>query len=81
MLIHVVPPSVERSHLMTDSVCPDSVSRVLLVPVQTVVPPVTAPGTVAGSTVTVAVDELVSGHTPLCTTALYCVVTVRLVAV
>ena len=32
-------------------------------------------------TVTVAVDELVSGHTPLCTTALYRVVTVRLVAV
>ncbi len=66
---------------MTDPVYPDRVRRVLLVPVQTFVPPVTSPGTGAGSTVMVAADEKASGHTPLCTTALNWVVSVRSVAV
>ncbi|OPZ48349.1 MAG: hypothetical protein BWY95_00884 [Bacteroidetes bacterium ADurb.BinA104] len=57
MLIHVVPPSVELSHLMTDPVCPDSVSRVLLVPVQTVVPPIMAPPTDVESIVTLTGSE------------------------
>ena len=74
-------PSVEDSHLTTLPVLEPNVSKVLLVPVQTVAPPVTEPPTVAGETVTVAEVELASAQLPLFTTPRYCVVTVKLLAV
>ena len=74
-------PSVEDSHLTTPPVLEPKDSKVLLVPEQTVAPPVTEPPTVAGDTVTVADTELASAQLPLFTTARYCVVTVRSVAV
>ena len=48
-------PLVDDSHLTTDPVWVPRVSKVLFVFVHTVVPPVTAPDTVEGSTVTVTV--------------------------
>ena len=47
-----------------------------MVPEHTGVLPLTLPPAVAGVTVTVVVDELASGHVPLCTTALNWVVCV-----
>ena len=46
-----------------------------------VAPPVTFPPTETGSTVTVPFAEFTKAQTPLCITALYLVVTVRLVVV
>ena len=46
-------------------VCKPKVNNVLLVPVQTVAPPVTSPATVAGSTVTIAAAEFADAHIPL----------------
>ena len=42
----------------------------LVLPVQIAVPPVTAPPTVVGSTVTIAAAELTTEQAPLWTTAL-----------
>jgi len=78
---HVEPPSVEYSHLRTDPVYPESVSRVLLVAEHTFVPPPTAPATVGGSTVIVDGVDLVEEQAPLWTSTRYCVVTARLTAV
>jgi hypothetical protein len=50
-----VVPFKEDSHLIIVPVCAPNVNKVLLVPVQTVNPPVTEPATVAGSTVTIVV--------------------------
>ena len=52
-----------------------------MLPEQMMVPPVTAPPTEAGSTVTVAGVEFASGQVPLLTTARYWVVMVKLTAV
>jgi hypothetical protein len=72
---------VEYCHLVIVPVYPDRVSVVLLVPEQTVVPPLTEPPTERGSTVIVASAEFVEEQTPLVTTARYFVVAVRFVAV
>ena len=76
-----VVPSGEDSHLMMEPVWEVNVNKVLLVPVQTVAPPLTEPPTVAGDTVTVPEVELASEQLPLLTTPRYCVVDVRSVAV
>jgi hypothetical protein len=73
--------SSDDCHFVTEPTWPESVRVVLLVPVQTVVPPETEPPTEAGSTVIVASTELAVEQTPLFTTARYFVVSVRLVAV
>jgi hypothetical protein len=73
--------SSEDCHFVTEPTWPESVRVVLLVPVQTVVPPETEPPTEAGSTVIVASAELAVEHTPLFITARYFVVAVKLVAV
>ena len=60
----VVQLSVEYCHLTTSPVLPARVNPVLLVPLQTVVPPRTMPPTLAGSTFTVLDSEFEAGHTP-----------------
>jgi hypothetical protein len=72
---------VEYCHFVIVPVYPESVSVVLLVPVQTVASEETVPPTDTGSTVTVASAELAEEHTPLVITARYFVVAVKLVAV
>ena len=74
IVLHVLPPSVELSHLITLPVCPLSVSVPLLEPEQTVALEETEPPTETGLTVIVAAEELADEQTPLCTTAMYKVV-------
>ena len=74
IVLHVLPPSVELSHLITLPVCPLSVNVPLLEPEQTVALDETVPPTETGLTVIVADEELAAVLTPLCTTALYKVV-------
>ena len=71
-----VLPSVELCHLVTVPVWPARVNTPLVLPLQTVVPPVTVPPTEVGSTVTVVEIELATRQLPLCTTALNWVVCV-----
>ena len=61
-------------------VCAPSVKVPLVLPAQTADPPVTEPASVTGSTVTVAVAELLASQTPLFNTARYIVVTERFMA-
>lgn len=69
----------EYCHLVMVPVFPARVSNPLVLPEQMVVPPLTLPPALSGFTVTTAKDELADAHAPLCTTALYWVVVVRLV--
>jgi len=62
-------------------VYPESVSKALFVPAQTVADPANEPPAVTGLTVIVASDELTEGQTPLWIRARYFVVVVRFVAV
>ena len=73
----VVPASIDDCHLVIVPVCPESVSKALVLPEQMVVPPATPPPTEVGFTVTVVADELAELHTPLVTTALNWVVCVK----
>ena len=73
--------SVEYCHFTIAPVCPDKVSRVLLVPLQTAALPAIDPPTEATLTRIWASAELVEEQTPLVITALYFVELVRLVAV
>ena len=71
---HDVNGLIEYCHLVTVPVCPERVSKSLVLPEQMVVPPETEPPTLAGSTVTVVAAELAELQAPLVTTALNCVV-------
>lgn len=53
MVVQVVPPFVEYSHLITLPVSPDNVSVPLLLPEHTVALPLTEPPTETGSTVSI----------------------------
>ena len=55
--VHVLNGDTELCHFTTVPVCPESVSRPLVLPEQMVVPPDTDPPTLAGSTLTLALDE------------------------
>jgi hypothetical protein len=72
IIVVVAKLSVEDSHRRIVPTCPDKVRVVLLVGAQTVVPPVTVPPTVAGSTTnapeTAEVTELTEGPQDLLTT-------------
>ena len=74
----VIPPSAEYSQFKIFPAYPLNVNAPLLLPLQRAVLPETDPPTVAGSTVIVAVDEFACEQVPLCTTAQYKVVAVRL---
>jgi len=73
--------STDFCHFTMVPVYPERVSSVLFVPVHTVAEPAMEPPTEAGSTVTVASEELAVEQTPFWITARYFVVAVRLVAV
>ncbi len=73
--------SIEDCHLTIVPVRAPNVNKPLVLPEQMIVPPVTRPGAVVGFTVTVTGDELAEAQVPLLTTARYCVVAVKLVAV
>ena len=60
----------DDSHLTIVPTFPDNVNAVEFVPEQTVALPAIVPPAETGSTVTVAVAELVSAQVPLFTTAL-----------
>ena len=77
MSVHPAPSSY--CHLVTVPVWPPRVSKVLLVPLQTDVPPETAPALVGGSTVIVASAEF-EKQLPICNKALNLVVALMLVA-
>ena len=55
--VHVLNGDTELCHFTTVPVCPESVSRPLLLPGQMVEPPVTVPPMLKGSTLTLALDE------------------------
>ena len=63
--VHVLKGATELCHFTTVPVCPAKVNVPLVLPEQMVAPPVTAPPTLVGSTVTVVVDEFSAGQTPL----------------
>ena len=65
MLVHVLPPSVENSHLITLPVLPERVRVPLLAPLHTVAVPEVVPPTDVGDTVTVAVEEYTLAQDPL----------------
>ena len=75
---HVVPPFVDDSHRITFPVCPERASVPPFEPEHTVASDATDPPTETAFTVIVAAEEFAFGQTPLCTTALYEVVCVRL---
>lgn len=77
--VHKPPPLMEDCHLLMVPECPERVSVPVLLPEQTVVLPLTVPPTALPPTVMIAAAELVGTHTPLNTTARYCLVAVRLV--
>ena len=80
IVVHEVPAFTEDSHLITLPVCPESDMAPLFKPTQPDAEDgVSVPPTETGFTVTVAEDEFEILHTPLCTTALYCVVCVMFV--
>jgi hypothetical protein len=72
---------MDDCHFCTDPVCPDKVRFAVFDPEQTVADDETLPPTVAGFTVTLAIDEMAELQTPLVTTALYKVVVERFVKV
>ena len=63
--VHELNGSDELCHFTTAPVLPESVSKPLGLSKQTVVPPVTVPATVAGSTVTFTEPEVAGLQTPL----------------
>lgn len=67
----------ELCHLITVPVSPDKLSKPLLLPVQTDVPPVTVPPAEAGLTDTVVAAEFAEAQLPLWTNALNWLVCVR----
>ena len=79
--ISVQPPPLSYCHFVTFPVFPDKVRIVEFVPEHTVALPAMVPPADIGFTVTVAVAEFVAEQTPLVITALYEVVTDKLVAV
>ena len=70
MSVQIENGLTEYCHLDIVPVCPERVSNPLVVPEQIVVPPLTAPPTDGGSTLTVVGVELAELHMPLVTTAL-----------
>ena len=79
MEVHVIPLSIEASHLRTLPVYPLRVNVPVVLLSHTnallnIVPP-----TLAGLTRMVPLAEFALAQDPLCTTALYCVVLVRFV--
>lgn len=81
ILLQVVPPSTEDSHLITEPVSPERLREPEFEPEHTVVFAETVPPTLAASTVTVAAEEKAVAQVPLLTTALYwvfCVIFVKL---
>ena len=72
--LQVVYGETELCHFTTVPVCPESVSVPLVLPMQTLAAPVTAPPTEVGSTVTVVEAEVEVEQLPLWTTALNLVV-------
>lgn len=76
--VQLPPPSVLNCHLVMVPAWPLSVTVPLLVPVHTVVLPLTLPPVAVALIVMVAAAELAGVQVPLCTTALYWVVWVRL---
>ena len=71
-------PSAEYCHLFIGPECPERVNKPLVLPVHTGVPPVTFPLIDNGFTVTVVAVAYAIEQTPLCTIALYCVVSDRI---
>ena len=63
--VHMLNGDTELCHFTTDPVCPERVSKPLVLPEQIVVPPDTLPPIEAGSTVTVVADELAEAQLPL----------------
>ena len=55
--VHTLNGDTELCHFTTVPVCPESVRRPLLLPGQIVKPPDTDPPKLAGSTLTLALDE------------------------
>src|SRR5215203_1762788 len=78
MVVHDDPPLTDCSQRITLPVWPANVSDPLLLPVHTVVDPVTAPPAETALTVIVETDEY-SIHVPDVILARYCVVVVKLV--
>ena len=78
-VVQLTPLLIENSHLMIVPDWPDNVNTPLLLPVHTAVLPLTVPPTAALVTVIVAAAAFAEAHDPLCTTARYIVVCVRLV--
>ena len=62
IVVHELNGLTALSHRITEPVCPDKVKSPLVEPEQIVVPPETAPATVAGITVTVGVPETVAAQ-------------------
>ena len=63
--VQLLNGDTELCHFTTDPVCPERESKPLVLPEQISVPPDTLPPAEAGSTVTVAADEVATEHTPL----------------
>jgi hypothetical protein len=61
IVVHTIP-SADDSQFKIVPVYPLRVNRVLLIPAQTIAPPVTEPPKLEGSTVTDAIDELTGLH-------------------
>ena len=72
--VQSVKGEVVLCHLIMVPVWPEMVKSLLVLPEQTVVPPVTVPPTEIGSTVTVVSAEFSAPQTPLWTVALNLVV-------
>ena len=72
--VQVSNGETELCHLTIVPVWPERVKSPLVLPEQTVVPPVTVPPTEIGSTVTVVSVEFSAAQTPLWTVALNLVV-------
>lgn len=81
MSVQLPPLLVESCHLVIVPAYPDKLKVPLLLPVQTDVLPLTVPPAAVTFTVMVAGAELVEAQDPLCTTARYWVVCVRLLYV
>ena len=64
IVVQLAPALMEDSHLITEPVCPDSVSVPELVPEQTVAPEATAPPTETALTVMVAAAEFAGAQDP-----------------
>src|SRR5262245_449071 len=68
---HVLPPSVDCSHLTTLPVWPDKVRVPPFEPKHTAASPVTVPPTELAAMLMVAAEDAAGTQSPLCTTARY----------